>query len=160
MNSPIVPILIGKNWTEPEVSSFTPVHNPCKGEVIARTPHCSALDVDLAVRVAQEAFSSWGTKPALERARVLFKYRELLVSHDTHDGGAARKFARQVECGMVGVNLGVPAPMAQFSFSGWDQSFYGDLHVQGTEGILFYTRQKTVLTRWGRVGGAWFGSRT
>ena len=81
MNSPIVPILIGKNWTEPEVSSFTPVHNPCKGEVIARTPHCSALDVDLAVRVAQEAFSSWGTKPALERARVLFKYRELLVSH-------------------------------------------------------------------------------
>jgi len=66
----------------------------------------------------------------------------------THDGGAARDFARQVQCGMVGVNLGVPAPMALFSFSGWDQSFFGDLHVQGTEGFLFYTRQKTVLTRW------------
>ncbi len=78
----------------------------------------------------------------------------------THDGGAARKFAREVECGMVGINLGVPAPMAQFSFSGWDLSFYGDLHVQGTEGIMFYTRQKTVLTRWGRAGGTWFGSRT
>jgi malonate-semialdehyde dehydrogenase (acetylating)/methylmalonate-semialdehyde dehydrogenase len=78
----------------------------------------------------------------------------------THDGGAARKFAREVECGMVGINLGVPAPMAQFSFSGWDQSFYGDLHVQGMEGILFYTRQKTVLTRWGKVGGTWFGSKT
>ena len=78
----------------------------------------------------------------------------------THDGGAARKFAREVECGMVGINLGVPAPMALFSFSGWDRSFYGDLHVQGTEGVLFYTRQKTVLTRWGRVGGTWFGSRT
>lgn len=66
----------------------------------------------------------------------------------TRDGAAARTFARQVECGMVGVNLGVPAPMALFSFSGWDQSFFGDLHVQGTEGFLFYTRQKTVLTRW------------
>jgi malonate-semialdehyde dehydrogenase (acetylating)/methylmalonate-semialdehyde dehydrogenase len=66
----------------------------------------------------------------------------------THDGGAARTFARQVECGMVGINVGVPAPMALFSFSGWDQSFFGDLHVQGTEGVLFYTRQKTTLTRW------------
>ena len=68
----------------------------------------------------------------------------------THDGGAARTFAREAECGMIGVNVGVPAPMALFSFSGWDQSFFGDLHVQGTEGLLFYTRQKTVLSRWPR----------
>jgi len=68
----------------------------------------------------------------------------------THDGGAARTFTREAECGMIGVNVGVPAPMALFSFSGWDQSFFGDLHVQGTEGILFYTRQKTVLSRWPR----------
>ena len=66
----------------------------------------------------------------------------------THDGGAARKFAREAECGMIGINVGVPAPMALFSFSGWDESFFGDLHVQGNEGVLFYTRQKTVLTRW------------
>ena len=66
----------------------------------------------------------------------------------TRDGGAARAFSRGVECGMIGVNVGVPAPMALFSFSGWDQSFFGDLHVQGTEGVLFYTRQKTVLSRW------------
>jgi len=66
----------------------------------------------------------------------------------THDGGTARTFAREVNCGMVGINVGVPAPMALFSFSGWDQSFFGDLHVQGTEGVLFYTRQKTTLTRW------------
>ena len=66
----------------------------------------------------------------------------------TRDGGAARTFTREVACGMVGVNVGVPAPMALFSFSGWDQSFFGDLHVQGTEGFLFYTRQKTVLSRW------------
>lgn len=79
----------------------------------------------------------------------------------TNDGGAARTFARQVECGMVGINVGVPAPMALFSFSGWDQSFFGDLHVQGTEGVLFYTRQKTTLTRWqgGTTGFTGVGSK-
>jgi len=66
----------------------------------------------------------------------------------TSSGSAARQFAREAECGMIGINLGVPAPMALFSFSGWDQSFYGDLHVQGIEGVMFYTRQKTVLSRW------------
>ncbi len=66
----------------------------------------------------------------------------------TRSGGAARQFAMEAECGMVGINLGVPAPVALFPFSGWDQSFFGDLHVQGTEGVMFYTRQKTVLTRW------------
>lgn len=66
----------------------------------------------------------------------------------TRDGNAARRFAREAECGMIGINVGVPAPMALFSFSGWDESFFGDLHVQGNEGVLFYTRQKTVLTRW------------
>ncbi len=66
----------------------------------------------------------------------------------TTSGGAARQFTRDIACGMVGVNVGVPAPMAQFAFSGWKGSFFGDLHVQGMEGILFYTRQKIVLSRW------------
>ncbi len=66
----------------------------------------------------------------------------------TGSGSAARQFAMGVKCGMIGVNLGVPAPVALFSFSGWDQSFYGDLHCQGTEGVMFYTRQKIVLSRW------------
>ncbi len=66
----------------------------------------------------------------------------------TREGGAAREFARRVHCGMVGVNVGVPAPMSVFSFSGWNQSFFGDLHVQGMEGIRFYTRQKVVFSRW------------
>lgn len=66
----------------------------------------------------------------------------------TASGGAARRFAREVRCGMIGINVGVPAPMAVFAFSGWNRSFFGDLHVQGTEGILFYTRQKLILSRW------------
>ena len=66
----------------------------------------------------------------------------------TSSGKYARDFARGVQCGMIGVNVGVPAPMALFSFSGWNRSFYGDLHVQGVEGMMFYTRQKLVLSRW------------
>jgi malonate-semialdehyde dehydrogenase (acetylating)/methylmalonate-semialdehyde dehydrogenase len=49
---------------------------------------------------------------------------------------------------MVGINVGVPAPMAIFPFAGWGGSFFGDLHVQGMEGVYFYTRQKVVLSRW------------
>jgi malonate-semialdehyde dehydrogenase (acetylating)/methylmalonate-semialdehyde dehydrogenase len=63
-------------------------------------------------------------------------------------GAAARQFTREIQCGMLGINVGVPAPMALFSFSGWNQSFFGDLHVQGLEGVMFYTRQRVVLSRW------------
>jgi malonate-semialdehyde dehydrogenase (acetylating)/methylmalonate-semialdehyde dehydrogenase len=66
----------------------------------------------------------------------------------TSSGANARQFVREIQCGMVGVNVGVPAPMALFPFSGWNQSFFGDLHVQGMEGVQFYTRQKVVLSRW------------
>lgn len=66
----------------------------------------------------------------------------------TSSGAAARQFAREIHCGMVGVNVGVPAPMSVFAFSGWNRSFFGDLHVQGLEGVMFYTRQKIVLSRW------------
>ncbi|HVU24128.1 MAG TPA: CoA-acylating methylmalonate-semialdehyde dehydrogenase [Opitutus sp.] len=66
----------------------------------------------------------------------------------TSSGAAARQFTREIQCGMLGVNVGVPAPMALFAFSGWNASFYGDLHVQGHEGVMFYTRQRVVLSRW------------
>lgn len=66
----------------------------------------------------------------------------------TASGLAAREFSQKVQCGMVGVNVGVPAAMALFAFSGWGGSFFGDLHVQGQEGVMFYTRQKLVLSRW------------
>jgi len=66
----------------------------------------------------------------------------------TKDGGTARYFKQHVQCGMIGVNVGVPAPMAAFSFSGWNRSFFGDLHVQGEEGVYFYTRQQVSFTRW------------
>jgi malonate-semialdehyde dehydrogenase (acetylating)/methylmalonate-semialdehyde dehydrogenase len=66
----------------------------------------------------------------------------------TRDGFTARQFREHFDVGMIGVNVGVPAPMAWFPFTGWNGSFFGDLHVQGLEGIQFYTRQKVTLTRW------------
>ena len=69
----------------------------------------------------------------------------------TRDGHAAREFKRRFNAGMIGVNVGVPAPMAWFPFTGWNNSFFGDLHIQGKEGIHFYTRQKVTLTRWPRT---------
>lgn len=66
----------------------------------------------------------------------------------TASGAVAKQFCRDIKCGMIGVNVGVPASMALFPFSGWNNSFYGDLHLQGTEGVLFYTRQKVILSRW------------
>jgi malonate-semialdehyde dehydrogenase (acetylating)/methylmalonate-semialdehyde dehydrogenase len=66
----------------------------------------------------------------------------------TRSGYAARHFKHHFNAGMIGINVGVPAPMAWFPFTGWNRSFFGDLHIQGTEGMQFYTRQKTILTRW------------
>ncbi|WP_077328748.1 CoA-acylating methylmalonate-semialdehyde dehydrogenase [Virgibacillus siamensis] len=66
----------------------------------------------------------------------------------TNDGGSVRTFREKIDAGMLGVNIGVPAPMAFFPFSGWKDSFYGDLHVNGKDGIEFYTRKKAITTRW------------
>ncbi|HZN24403.1 MAG TPA: CoA-acylating methylmalonate-semialdehyde dehydrogenase [Burkholderiales bacterium] len=66
----------------------------------------------------------------------------------TRSGGAARKFEREIEVGMVGINVPIPVPIAFFSFGGWRGSLFGDTHVHGTEGVRFYTRGKVVTTRW------------
>jgi malonate-semialdehyde dehydrogenase (acetylating)/methylmalonate-semialdehyde dehydrogenase len=75
----------------------------------------------------------------------------------TSSGAAAREFKHRVKAGMVGINVGVPATMAMFPFTGWDASFYGDLHIQGREAVQFYTQQKVVTSRWfgGTVGNVW-----
>ena len=66
----------------------------------------------------------------------------------TRSGRAAREFRTGIEVGMVGVNIGVPAPAAYFPFVGWKGSFYGDLHATGSDAVEFYTRKKVVTTRW------------
>ncbi|MBR3119517.1 CoA-acylating methylmalonate-semialdehyde dehydrogenase [Oceanobacillus profundus] len=66
----------------------------------------------------------------------------------TKDGGSVRRFRETIDAGMLGVNIGVPAPMAFFPFSGWKDSFYGDLHANGKDGLHFYTRKKVITTKW------------
>jgi malonate-semialdehyde dehydrogenase (acetylating)/methylmalonate-semialdehyde dehydrogenase len=70
------------------------------------------------------------------------------VSIFTESGAAARRVRHEIEAGMVGVNIGVAAPVAFFPFSGWNDSFLGDLHAHGTDAVDFYTRKKTVTSRW------------
>ncbi|MFQ5424948.1 MAG: CoA-acylating methylmalonate-semialdehyde dehydrogenase [Phycisphaerae bacterium] len=72
----------------------------------------------------------------------------------TRSGRAAREFKHRAGAGMIGINVGVPAPMAMFPFTGHDASFFGDLHIQGREGIQFYTRQRMIMTRWHPGGHA------
>jgi malonate-semialdehyde dehydrogenase (acetylating)/methylmalonate-semialdehyde dehydrogenase len=66
----------------------------------------------------------------------------------TRDGGAARQFQYDAVCGMVGINVPIPVPVAYYSFGGWKASLFGDLHMYGPEGLAFYTRTKVVTARW------------
>lgn len=70
----------------------------------------------------------------------------------TENGAAVREYSRRVEVGMVGVNVGVAASPAYFPFSGWKNSFFGDLHVQGWDAVEFFTRKKTVTSRFFSAG--------
>jgi malonate-semialdehyde dehydrogenase (acetylating)/methylmalonate-semialdehyde dehydrogenase len=106
------------------------------------------------MRVAREEIFG----PVLSVLRVADLDEALAVARDcpygngasifTNSGWMARQFKMQFNAGMIGINIGVPAPMAWFPFTGWNKSFFGDLHIQGTEAVHFYTRQKTVMTRW------------
>jgi len=66
----------------------------------------------------------------------------------TQNGAAARDFASRVQVGMVGVNVPIPTPLAYYTFGGWKRSIFGDLNQHGPDSIRFYTRTKTVTTRW------------
>jgi malonate-semialdehyde dehydrogenase (acetylating)/methylmalonate-semialdehyde dehydrogenase len=101
----------------------------------------------------------FGPVLTLVRARDLDHALEILNSSTkgnaasifTTSGGAMRKFRYEAQAGMLGVNIGVAAPMAFFPFTGWKDSFFGDLHAHGRDAIEFYTEKKVVITRWPNV---------
>jgi malonate-semialdehyde dehydrogenase (acetylating)/methylmalonate-semialdehyde dehydrogenase len=107
-------------------------------------------DVDLA---KNEVFG-----PVLSVSRVRTLEEALSVVNDrpqgnmacifTTSGAAARQFRHQANAGNIGINVGVAAPMAFFPFSGWEESFFGDLHAQGRHAVEFYTQTKVVVERW------------
>ncbi len=98
--------------------------------------------------------------PDLESALALVNSHEFGngTSIFTSSGEAARRFSHSVQAGMVGVNVPIPVPMAFHSFGGWKHSLFGALHVHGPDGVRFYTRLKTVTSRWptGSKGGSEF----
>ncbi len=80
----------------------------------------------------------------------------------TESGASVRRYKHEVQVGMVGVNIGVAAPVAFFPFSGWKDSFLGDLHAHGTDGVEFFTRKKTITSRYlsdGQGHGSYFVER-
>ena len=98
----------------------------------------------------------FGPVLAVVRVKNYREGMELINAHEygngtaifTRDGDSARAFANEIEVGMVGVNVPIPVPMAFHSFGGWKNSLFGDHHMHGPEGVRFYTRLKTITTRW------------
>lgn len=98
----------------------------------------------------------FGPVLCMARARDYSHAVELINSHEfgngtaifTRDGDTARAFAQSIQVGMVGVNVPIPVPMAFHSFGGWKASLFGDHHMHGPEGVRFYTKLKTITTRW------------
>ena len=88
--------------------------------------------------------------PTLKAAVELVNAHEFAngVACFTRDGNTAREFSRQIEVGMVGINVPIPVPMAWHGFGGWKRSLFGDMHAYGEEGVRFYTRQKSIMQRW------------
>ena len=91
-----------------------------------------------------------GTRTTLEEAIALINRNPYGngTALFTRSGAAARLFEQDVQVGMVGINVPIPVPMAFYSFGGWRNSLFGDLNVHGTDGVRFYTRLKTVTSRW------------
>lgn len=111
-------------------------------------------DVGLDMTVAQDEI--FGPVMSVFRAQTLDGAIEMVNASAygnaaaifTSNGKAARKFQYETQCGNIGVNIGVPAPMAFFPFSGMKDSFFGDLHGQGRDAVNFYTERKVVIVRW------------
>ena len=107
-------------------STMSGRHDPCAGGSLWAGPECHAHgDLDQPSPCQPLGFR--------QRRRHL---------HRAAGGGP--RFKHRVKAGMVGINVGVPATMAMFPFTGWDDSFYGDLHIQGREAVQFYTQQKVI----------------
>jgi malonate-semialdehyde dehydrogenase (acetylating) / methylmalonate-semialdehyde dehydrogenase len=145
---------IGGAWTPARTDETLEVENPATGETLARVPLSSQDDIDAAVRAAREALPAGRDVSVVNASRFGNG-----VSIFTESGAAVRRFRHNVEVGMVGVNIGVAAPVAFFPFSGWKASFMGDLHAHGRDAVDFFIRKKTITSRFfssGQTSGAYF----
>ena len=132
----------------------------CDGRILAKHGEGYFLGPTIFDRVRPEMTIAreeiFGPVLSVIRASTLDDAIELVNSSEfgnttsifTRDGRSAREYQSRVDVGMVGVNIGVAAPMAFFPFAGWKNSFFGDLHAHGKDAVYFYTEQKVLMTRW------------
>jgi malonate-semialdehyde dehydrogenase (acetylating)/methylmalonate-semialdehyde dehydrogenase len=129
---------------------------------------CLFDDVTPEMRIYKEEI--FGPVLSVVRAKDYQAGLELANDHEygngvaifTRDGDAARDFASKVNVGMVGINFAIPVPLAYHTFGGWKRSGFGDLNQHGPDSVRFYTKTKTVTSRWpsGIKGGADFNIPT
>jgi acyl-CoA reductase-like NAD-dependent aldehyde dehydrogenase len=123
------------------------VAQPATGENQARVAFASTEEVDQAVDAGERAFGEWSSLTVVQRAAILFKVRELLREHRDE---LARGFeVVDFACGIPHLlNIAIPVPLAFHSFGGWKRSLFGGHHIYGPEGVRFFTRVKTMTSRW------------
>ena len=115
---------------------------------------CLFDNVNKDMRIYKEEI--FGPVLSVVRAKDFEEASELVNDHEygngvsifTRDGDAARTFSSKIKVGMVGINIPIPVPMAFHSFGGWKRSLFGDQHMHGPEGVRFYTKLKTITSRW------------
>ena len=137
------------------------IYNPALDEVIGEVPIATADEMSEAIDSAYEAFHRWREIPITKRIQYLFRIKEILENHfeeisrvvtqnhgkTIHEArGDMRRTIENVEAGNIGVNIGIPAPVAFFPFAGRKRSFYGVLHPQ-IDTIDFFTDKKVVIVR-------------
>ncbi|MBY5921318.1 CoA-acylating methylmalonate-semialdehyde dehydrogenase [Ferrimonas balearica] len=124
------------NWVGPTVfSGVTPEMRIYKEEIFGPVLSCTEVDT-LADAIALVNANPFGNGTSIF----------------TNSGAAARKYQHEIEVGQVGINIPIPVPLPFFSFTGWKNSFYGDLHAYGKQAVRFYTETKTVTARWPESG--------
>ncbi|MBY6105200.1 CoA-acylating methylmalonate-semialdehyde dehydrogenase [Ferrimonas balearica] len=124
------------NWVGPTVfSGVTPEMRIYQEEIFGPVLSCTEVDT-LADAIALVNANPFGNGTSIF----------------TNSGAAARKYQHEIEVGQVGINIPIPVPLPFFSFTGWKNSFYGDLHAYGKQAVRFYTETKTVTARWPESG--------
>ncbi|MBY5990716.1 CoA-acylating methylmalonate-semialdehyde dehydrogenase [Ferrimonas balearica] len=124
------------NWVGPTVfSGVTPEMRIYKEEIFGPVLSCTEVET-LADAIALVNANPFGNGTSIF----------------TNSGAAARKYQHEIEVGQVGINIPIPVPLPFFSFTGWKNSFYGDLHAYGKQAVRFYTETKTVTARWPESG--------
>ncbi len=119
---------VNGEWVEADNNGYLDVENPSTGEVISQVPLSTISETERTLKAAHEAFKSWRNTPVAHRVSYLFKL--------------------ETEAGMIGINTGIPAPVAYLPFGGMKASLFADIKAQGKEAVNFFTEARIVTERY------------